>query len=215
MIDYAQPFRLRDTPVITDIDEIQPWYRRGWVALLGLTICAAVAVTVYQQWRAGRTAPPRKPATPAVVAPPKPVAKPQQAPLSSTPQPQKPFAVHGTGRPKDLPSFVPHDGLDKGYGKEHAGWERYLGQAHEYRIFREKGGAIRSIQVLDKSGAGIQEPFYVTVLKEVAGAAAMRPVSSEIKEGYEIRKGEAGGLQVVQYRDAQGGRLRGIVIIWP
>lgn len=217
-----EPFHLRDDLVITDIEETLPWYRRSWVAILALTVIMALVVTVYQLRHSPGTAtsvPPAESAKPAKPAPPtpdaaQPAAK-SQAAHSSTPQTDKPFAAHGTGRPRELPSFVPRDGHDKGYAKEHPGWERYLGQAHEYRVFREKDGAIRSIQVLDRSGAGIQESFYVTMLKGVAGTAAMRPVSSEIKEGYEIRRGDAGGLQVVQYRDAQGGRLRGIVVIWP
>ncbi len=203
----------RDDLLITDIEESQPpFHRRSWVQALAFMVLAAVAVTTYQHRFGGSPANPA--AAPDATARPTPAAKPQ-IPHSSTPVPSKPLAAHGTGRPKALPAFVPGDSLDKGYSKEHPGWERYLGQANEYRLFREKSGAIRSIQVLDRSGAGIQESFYVTILKEVAGVSAMRPVSSEIKEGYEIRRGESGGLQVVQYRDAQGGRLRGIVVIWP
>lgn len=202
----------RDDLLITDIEESPPpLYRRTWVQALTCVILVAVAVTTYQH-RSGTS--PAKPEAPplAVVKPPP--AKPQ-SPHSSASSTTKPLAAHGTGRPKGLPAFVPGDSLDKSYGKEHPGWERYLGQANEYRLFREKDGAIRSVQVLDRSGSGIQESFYVTILKEVAGVSAMRPVSSEIKEGYEIRRGESGGLQVVQYRDAQGGRLRGVVVIWP
>ena len=69
--------------------------------------------------------------------------------------------------------------------------------------------------MIDRSGAGIQDAFYISVLKELAGATAMRPTSSEIKEGYEIRRGTVAGLELVQYRDAQGGRLRGFVVTWP
>lgn len=203
----------RDELLITDIEEsLPPLYRRGWVQALACTVLVAVVVTAYQH-RSGKQ--PVKPPEATVAAiKPSPAAKPQIQ-HSSTSTASKPLAVHGTGRPKGLPAFVPGDSLDKSYGKEHPGWERYLGQANEYRLFREKNGAIRSIQVLDRSGTGIQESFYVTILKEVAGVNAMRPVSSEIKEGYEIRRGESGGLQVVQYRDAQGGRLRGVVVIWP
>lgn len=202
----------RDDLLITDIEEsAPPLYRRAWVQALTCVILVAVGVTTYQH-RSG-TSPAKPEAPPRAVMKPPP-AKPQ-IPHSSASSPTKPLAVHGTGRPKGLPAFVPGDSLDRSYGKEHPGWERYLGQANEYRLFREKDGAIRSVQVLDRSGSGIQESFYVTILKEVAGVSAMRPVSSEIKEGYEIRRGESGGLQVVQYRDAQGGRLRGVVVIWP
>lgn len=43
----------------------------------------------------------------------------------------------------------------------------------------------------------------------------MHTISSEVKEGYEIRRGTVAGLELLHYRDAQGGRLRGVVISWP
>ncbi len=110
---------------------------------------------------------------------------------------------------------MPLSGLDPSYGKEHPGWESYRGATSEYRVFREPDSTIKAIQVIDRSGSGMQESFYISALKELAGATAMRTTSSEIKEGYEIRKGEVAGLQLVQYRDAQGGRLRGFVVTWP
>lgn len=210
------PFRLRDDLAITDIEETAPWYRRGWVVIPVFTLAVVLAVTFYQSRRSTDvpTARPKEPAAPVTAEAVRPAATSQTA-RSSASGAAAAFTSHGTGRPRELPAFVPRDGHDKNYAKDHPGWERYQGQAHEYRVFREKNGTIRSIQVLDHSGAGIQESFYITMLKEVAGAAAMRPVSSEIKEGYEIRRGEVGGLQLVQYRDAQGGRLRGVVVIWP
>ena len=205
----------RDDLLITDIEETPPpFYRRTWVQVLAFTLLVSVAVTAYQQRsRTGKPeAKPENQAKATAVQADK-TYKPHST--TNTAAPAKPFATHGSGRPKALPLFVPKADQHKGYDKEHPGWENYQGQTNEYRVFREQDGGIKSIQVIDRSGAGIQESYYVTVLKEVAGAAAMRPVSSEIKEGYEIRKGEAGGLQVIQYRDAQGGRLRGIVVVWP
>lgn len=145
-----------------------------------------------------------------------------QAPLNSgiLPAPsaageQGRLPSHGLVRPKSLPSFIPADSIDPAYGKDNPGWESYHGQANEFRLFREQDGAIKALQVIDRSGAGMQDAFYNSILKELAGVSTMRPSSSEIKEGYDIRRGTAGGLELVQYHDAQGGRLRGIVITWP
>lgn len=206
----------RDDLLITDIEEPPPpLYRRTWVQVLAVTLLISVAVTAYQQRsRSGKSAVKPESQKAAATQPDK-AHKPHSSTTGAAAGMAKPFATHGSGRPKALPSFVPRTDQHKGYDKDHPGWENYQGQTNEYRVFREQDGGIKSIQVIDRSGAGIQESYYVTVLKEVAGAAAMRPVSSEIKEGYEIRKGEAGGLQVIQYRDAQGGRLRGIVVVWP
>jgi len=199
--------------LIADFEEPQPWYRKTSFMLISVTLVVVVAVSLFQH-RSNRTTTP----APKIAAEQKTAAPtPPPAAPAAAPQPeQKPaLASHGTGRPRSLPSFIPKEGLELGYGKDNPGWENYRGQTSEYRVFREKDGAIKAIQVIDRSGAGIQESFYTTILKELAGATVMRPTSSEIKEGYEIRRGELAGLQLVQYRDAQGGRMRGFVITWP
>lgn len=200
--------------LIADSDIVQPWYRRTAPLLVGATLVLVLAVSVVQ-YRAGKT-PAEQPET-AITG-----ASTVQQPVSSsiigtsaTDAARQNLASHGGGRPRNLPGFVPRDGHDPAYGKQHPGWELYLGATSEHRVFREADGSIKAVQIIDRSGAGIQESFYTSVLKELAGATAMRPTSSEVKEGYEIRRGEVAGLQLVQYRDAQGGRLRGFVITWP
>lgn len=221
-----EPFSPREEPValrdlyrephlVTDIEEAPAWYRKP-KALLTLVTLAVVLVVSFFQYRTERnkTAPKGPIASrPAVVAtPPQPAAVKPAAPAAEA---TLPLVSHGAGRLRQLPAFVPKEGRDSGYSKEHAGWELYLSQTSEYRIFRGKDRGIKAIQVIDRSGAGLQESFYVSVLKELAGVTAMQSSSSEVKEGYEVRRGTAAGLQIVQYRDAQGGRLRGFVITWP
>lgn len=207
----------REPDLISDLDEPAPWYRKPSVLLISGTLVVVVAVSLFQHHsNSNRTASPLpKPAPVAKLAP----AATPPATVTPAVQPQpdlkQGLTSHGAGRPRNLPSFIPREGRDPGYGKDNPGWESYLGQTNEYRVFREKGGTIKAIQVIDRSGAGIQESFYTSTLKELAGATAMRPTSSEIKEGYEIRRGDLAGLQLVQYRDAQGGRMRGFVITWP
>lgn len=115
----------------------------------------------------------------------------------------------------DLPSFIMESELVPEYAKRNPGWQCYQGPAHEYRLFRGKDNKIQAIQVIDRSGSGIQQSFYKTVIKELAGVDSMRTSSSEVKEGYEVRRGQAGKLQLIQYRDAQGGKLHGLVFTWP
>lgn len=227
--DREEDLGLRDfhraPHLITDFDEPRPWYRRPAVLLVAVTLAAVVAISLYQHRAAIDLTPvnpdklkpdskapvkslPAVPVVPAVpVAPPAPAAQP-------APQQQK-LATHGVPRPRALPGFIPKEGHDPGYGKDHPGWEHYRGQTVEYRVFREKDTTIKAIQVIDRSGNGIQESFYTSMMKELAGVTSMRPTSSEIKEGYEIRRGVAGGLELVQYRDAGGGRMRGFVATWP
>ena len=212
--EREQELRIRDLHqephLISDFEQPLPWYRRTAFLLVSGTLLVVVAVSLFQH-RSSRTAPASK----AVSKQKAPAAVP--TPTIAVPRAEtKPaLSSHGSGRPRSLPSFIPKEGLDPGYGKDNPGWENYRGQTNEYRVFREKDGGIKAIQVIDRSGAGIQEYFYTGILKELAGATSMRPSSSEIKEGYEIRRGELAGLQLVQYRDAQGGRMRGFVITWP
>lgn len=212
--------------LITDYDAAPPVYRRTGFWVLCGTIALVVAITLFQH--RDNTRKPvvvsDKPAPPAqtqrsapalATVPAAPLAQPAPPATPAAPAPSGVLQSHGEGRPKKLPSFIPQAGLDQASSKENPGWEIYRGQAYEYRVFRERDTTVKAIQVIDRSGVGIQDSFYVAILKELAGVTAMRPSASEIKEGYEIRRGEANGLQLVQYRDAQGGRLRGIVITWP
>lgn len=211
---HEHELRIRDLHqephLISDFEPSQPWYRKTAFLLVSGTLLVVVAVSLFQH-RSSRTAPASK-ATSEQKAP---AAAPTPPAVAPQPEKKPAFSSHGSGRPRSLPSFIPKEGLDPGYGKDNPGWENYRGQTNEYRVFREKDGAIKAIQVIDRSGAGIQESFYTSTLKELAGATAMRSTSSEIKEGYEIRRGDLAGLQLVQYRDAQGGRMRGFVITWP
>lgn len=205
----------QDPHLINDEESVRrPWYRTGWLLLSAATLVLVVVISLLQHRRA---AAPEGKHTASVPAPSPDAAKVQMPPAATAGKPAAAVQLpsHGGGRPKKLPSFVPRDGYDQSYGHQHPGWELYQGVASEHRVFREKDGTIKALQVLDRSGAGLQEAFYASMLKELAGTSTMRPASSEVKEGYEIRRGEAGGLQVVQYRDAQGGRLRGIVVTWP
>lgn len=208
----------RETDLISDIEESHPWYRRTGALLVLITLLVVVAVSLFQH----RSNPPAstKKIEPAVAIQPllsttvAGDALPTPVPAQAETKQLQP-SIHTRGRLSELPAFIPRDGIEQNYGKEHPGWERYRGQTSEHRVFREKNGTIKAIQIIDRSGAGIQESFYTTVLKELSGAETVRPGSSEVREGYEIRRGETTGLQLVEYRDTQGGRLRGFVVTWP
>ncbi len=212
--------RHHHSSMITDPDLPTPWYRRTGFIIGTITLLLVIFVTILQQRpKQPKTEVKKRPET-TVKASVQTVSStttntvPLDSALSKPPLNQG-LASHGKGRPKKLPAFIPKEYANPAYSKENQGWEQYLGQTSEYRVFRAKDKTIRAIQIIDRSGSGIQESFYGTILKEITGVAAMRPESSETKEGYEIRRGEAAGLQIIQYRDAQGGRMRGFVMIWP
>ena len=120
-----------------------------------------------------------------------------------------------SGPQRDLPGFIPRAALVPAYGKEKPGWELYRGKVTEFRVFREKGGDIKGIQVVDRGGSGVNDGFMQRALQQVAGTAEFTPESTERKEGYTIERGTVGTrLQVIRYRDEQGGILRGVAITW-
>lgn len=113
-----------------------------------------------------------------------------------------------------LPDFIPRNGLDKQFSAANPGWERYRGQATEFKVLRESQ-AIKAIQIIDRGGQGVPESFMKGVLGEVTKNPVLAIDSTEKKEGYEIRRGRiAGNIKVVYYRDANGGKLRAFVLVW-
>ncbi len=184
------------------------WYTRPAVIVSAGTLAAVIAISLIQNHFNQSTS--------QKVGAVKPSPQVQHSTSRQSKPPAK--AAEQPARPPQLsklPSFIPRDSKDRQYTKEHPGWELYRGQANEYRVFRNKEGIIKAVQILDRSGAGIQESFYQLVLSELAGTSAVTSASTETKEGYEIKHGTVAALKLVQYRDAQGGRLRGFVITWP
>ena len=117
-------------------------------------------------------------------------------------------------RPTALPGFVPHGGLDKEYGAANPGWDRYKGVVTEFKVFRE-GAAIKAIQIIDRGGRGIPDPFMKNVLGQITKTPVFVQVSLEKKEGYEIQRGQvARDLNAVFYRDVKEGKLRAFVVTW-
>lgn len=117
-------------------------------------------------------------------------------------------------RPTTLPDFIPRNGLDKQFSAANPGWERYRGQATEFKVLRESQ-AIKAIQIIDRGGQGVSESFMKGVLGEVTKNPVLAIDSTEKKEGYEIRRGRiAENIKVVYYRDASGGKLRAFVLVW-
>lgn len=128
---------------------------------------------------------------------------------SSTPAPSTPSA-----RLENLPDFIPRYGHDKQYSATNPGWERYKGQVTEFKVLRE-AQKIKVIQVIDRGGNGVPESFMRAVLHQVTKKPALKPESSEKKEGYEVQRGKiADNIRVVYYRDENGGKLRAFVLTW-
>ena len=205
------------------------------LALLGVVLAAVVGVTYYQYQ--GEQPPasgpvsiaaPVIPATPATGTPPRKAEAPKPIPAITAsvpaathpvappvPAPATPRAAPAAPRPTSIPDFIPRAGLDKTYGAEHPGWERYRGAVTDFKVFRE-GASIKAIQVLDRGGRGIPDTFMKGVFAQLAPKASLKVTAAEKKEGYEIQRGNLNeNLSTVLYRDGQEpGRLRAFVVTW-
>lgn len=119
--------------------------RTGFWLVIG-TLVLVVIITLVQQW-------PRQPQPVNLPQPSAPLAPPDSnsAPLPSAVDEQSQLPP-STGPLGTLPSFIPVADADAAYASDNPGWERYLGQANEFRIFREQNGPIKALQVIDRSG---------------------------------------------------------------
>lgn len=113
---------------------------------------------------------------------------------------------------RSLPSFIPVRSLEPGYGKSHAGWERYLTPATEFRVYRE-GGFIRAIQVIGRSGQGVQAGLFSSALDELASSRHYLVEKRESKGAFQIEQGQlANGAKIIVYRHLPDNRVRALVI---
>ncbi|MEI6306021.1 MAG: hypothetical protein WCP33_04285 [Deltaproteobacteria bacterium] len=227
-----------------DYDEVEafdPPKTRSKTAVFFLwlvpVLAIAIIVTIFQQKKsqpAPKVDPPKaksSPAAPAAKQPAtavpvdsnKPVTPPPAGsnapPVNQTAMPATPEnsqkAATATSRLKELPDFVPRDGLDKSFGATNPGWERYKGHSTEFKIYRE-GEFIKAIQIIDRSGKGIPDSFTKGVLRQVSKNPVFTLGGSEIKEEYEILRGQlADNTKVVYYRDEKGGIIRAVLLTWP
>jgi len=113
---------------------------------------------------------------------------------------------------RSLPSFIPVQAPDTGYGKTHPGWERYLNPSAEFRVYRDKG-AIRAIQVIDRGKGGIAPGLFESALTELAGSSSYLVETREGKGSYIIERGRLkNGAGVIVYRKEPGQKVKAFVV---
>ncbi len=111
-----------------------------------------------------------------------------------------------------VPSFIPQSSLDTAYGKSHPGWERYQTAATEFRVYRQ-GGAVRAIQIIDRSGKGVPPGLFTSALNEIASSRHYLVEGKERKGSFLIEKGQlAQGAKIIVYRHLPGNRVKALVI---
>ena len=124
--------------------------------------------------------------------------------------PPAPSAPHLSLR--TLPSFVPRQPADPGYGKAHPGWEMYRSSGAEFRVYRERG-LILAIQTIDRSGAGITPALVSSALTEIAGSPSYVTESAERKGSYRVEKGRLkNGAGILIYRREPDRKVKAFVV---
>lgn len=207
--------------MLTVADSTPRRFSRGLLLLLGgLALLLVLALVVLQMPTSAPQLPPgqkAKKASPPPTSPVEPKVQPPVPlpavgpPVTTTP----PAAPPAQALPAPaLPKFVRMQNAtpDPAYGRDHAGWERYLTPAMEFKLFRENG-KLQALQVLDREGAGISPRLFSTAMEELTGVRDYQTESREVKGGYLVKKGRlASGSRIIIYKDLQDEQLQGFVI---
>lgn len=107
-----------------------------------------------------------------------------QAPVIVTPAVPPPVAAPA------LPSFIPQEGLDSSFAQKNRGWNRFVGEKYEFRVFTASD-RIQAIQVLSAHDS-IPESLLASVLQEFVGRPTYVIDSRSSKNGVRIESGRVG-----------------------
>lgn len=118
-----------------------------------------------------------------VPKPTSPASQSQKQALSS--QPPKPDTA------PVLPQFIPLQGHDKKYATSNPGWERYVSDNVEFRVF-SSGNVIKAVQVRSITGNVLSEQLLKSVLTQFAGSSDYKVESRKIKSGVTELRGTVG-----------------------
>ncbi|RQW89835.1 MAG: hypothetical protein EHM79_02390 [Geobacter sp.] len=126
----------------------------------------------------------------------------------------QPSPVKSSTQKNSLPSSIPLNSLDAAYSSSHPGWQRYVTESMEFRVFR-KERTVKALQVLSRQEKPITVDFFTAFIVEIAGANSFKVQSVEEKDGYCIEKGVAGDtVDVVVYRKKPVREIKAFVIAY-
>lgn len=155
---------------------------------------------------------PSAPAPPAATAarpPAAPVGRMSAAQAANWPQPTAKAVITA------LPRFMAGAEPDPGYGKKHPGWQRYIGEKAEYKLFKD-GDAYRAMQVIALQGQAVSEEIYRKTLQEFGGIQSYHIQSSSRKGNYLIEEAVAKeGIRLMIYRKKADLSMKGLAIYHP
>lgn len=155
-------------------------------------------------------------------APRPPAATPSPSAVPRLPAPAQPAgkqarpvspAVPGAP-PAVLPQVVLQAKPDPSYGRNHPGWQRFLGKDVEFKAFR-KEERYEALQVLARDGRPITEQFFRKVLLEFGGVDKYLLTSSAEKGKYLVEQGvTTKAVSVTLYRNKADKKVRAFVLYY-
>jgi hypothetical protein len=103
--------------------------------------------------------------------------------IQNTPVPGEKSSNYRAG----LPSFIQPGWRDQEFSTKLPGWERYVSNECEFRIFRENG-KIGAIQTLALNGMSLRNSLVTDVLKGFGYTGQLQPASVTTKDGFKVEK---------------------------
>ena len=171
-------------------------------ALVVALLFVVAAGGTYYLYRGGKFFPmlAKRPGAPAAPAPAAVTAK---GPPAQPPAVKVPAAT--------LPSFVPQAGKDAEFSRKNPGWERYKGNAVEFRLYREQG-RLTAVQIISRGKKGLSEGLVTRAVRELTGSEVRTITGRQQKGGLLVEEARlARSSQILIYRGT-GGVIRGVVI---
>jgi DNA-binding NarL/FixJ family response regulator len=166
---------------------------------------AKVPSAIPQPVAPSATVPAPTAALPAAKAAPGAVAKPAAEPAP------KQVVIAGV---RTIPSMVAQAKLDAAYAKTHPGWQRYLDEKLEYKLFKE-AEFFKALQVLGRNGATIPDQTFKRALLEFGGIDSYRVESTSEKGKYLVEQSEKkGGVALTVYRNKGDHQMKAFVLYY-
>jgi hypothetical protein len=114
-----------------------------------------------------------------------------------------------------LPSPVQHAQPDPAFAATAPGWERYLSETREFRVFREHG-SIKAIQVIARKGSALTDSFFKEFMHEICNENTWGNSSRRKENGYELESGTLScGMEFTIYRKHASAAMVAFVISLP
>lgn len=140
---------------------------------------------------------------------------------SVPPREQKPVAPKETAPRRSslnlqqLPSPVLQAQPDPSFAATAPGWERYISDTREFRVFREQG-SIKAIQVIARKGSALTDSFFKEFLHEICNKETWGTTSRSKENGYELESGTLPcGVEFTIYRKHTSNATVAFVISLP